>query len=93
MSAPEKSSYGRGARVLSIGIAVTGLVTFAYFAIASNVLDEDDYGGISLLWSIVFIVTSVIYRPIEQLLSRSISERRALGHSDHSLRTPLLLQG
>ena len=86
------SSYGRGARILSIGIATTGLVTFAFFAIASHVLDPGDYGGISLLWSIVFIVTSVIYRPIEQLLSRSISERRALGHADHSLRTPLLIQ-
>ncbi len=87
------SSYGRGARVLSAGIATTGLVTFAFFAIASHVLDADAYGGISLLWSIVFIVTSVIYRPIEQLLSRSISERRALGHAEHSLRGPLLLQG
>jgi len=87
------SSYGRGARVLSVGIATTGLVTFAFFAIASHVLDADAYGGISLLWSIVFIVTSVIYRPIEQLLSRSISERRALGHAEHSLRGPLLLQG
>ena len=87
-----RSSYGRGARILSIGIATTGLVTFAFFAIASHVLEPDDYGGISLLWSIVFIVTSVIYRPIEQLLSRSISERRALGHEAHSLRTPLLIQ-
>ena len=41
----------------------------------------------------MFIVTSVIYRPIEQLLSRSIAERRALGQAEHSLRTPLLLQG
>jgi hypothetical protein len=34
--------YARGARVLSIGIATTGLVTFAYFAVASHVLDEVD---------------------------------------------------
>lgn len=91
-SSTEKSSYGRGARVLSIGIATTGLVTFAFFAVASHVLSEVDYKGISLLWSVVFIVTSVIYRPIEQLLSRSISERRALGHAEHSLRVPLLIQ-
>jgi O-antigen/teichoic acid export membrane protein len=67
-------------------------VTFAFFAVASHVLDEVDYKGISLLWSVLFIVTSVIYRPIEQLLSRSIAERRALGHAEHSLRVPLLLQ-
>jgi O-antigen/teichoic acid export membrane protein len=86
-------SYGRGARVLSIGIAATGLVTFAYFAVASHVLDEVDYKGISLLWAVLFVVVSVIYRPIEQLLSRSIAERRALGHAEHPLRVPLLLQG
>ncbi len=68
-------------------------MTFAFFAVASHVLDEVDYKGISLLWSVLFIVTSVIYRPIEQLLSRSIAERRALGHAEHSLRVPLLLQG
>jgi O-antigen/teichoic acid export membrane protein len=88
----ESSSYGRGARILSIGIATTGVVTFGYFAVASHVLDEVEYKGVSLLWSLMFIIVSVIYRPIEQLLSRSIAERRALGHAAHSLRTPLTLQ-
>ena len=87
-----ESSYGRGARILSIGIATTGVVTFAYFAVASHVLDEVEYKGVSLLWSLMFIIVSVIYRPIEQLLSRSIAERRALGHAEHSLRAPLTLQ-
>ena len=54
-------------------IATTGLVTFAYFSLASHSLDEVDYKGISLLWSLMFIIVSVIYRPVEQLLSRSIA--------------------
>ena len=86
-------SYARGARILSVGIATTGVVTFAYFAVASHVLDAVEYKGVSLLWSVMFVIVSVIYRPIEQLLSRSIAERRALGHAAHSLRTPLTLQG
>src|ERR687897_627637 len=72
-------SYGRGARVLSIGIATTGLVTFAYFSLASHALSEVDYKGISLLWSVMFLIISIIYRPVEQLLSRTISSRRARG--------------
>ena len=40
-------SYGRGARILSVGIATTGLVTFAYFSLASHALSEVDYKGIS----------------------------------------------
>ena len=61
-------SYGSGARILSIGIASTGLLTFAYFSIASHVLNEFQAKRIDLLWSVMFVVISVIYRPIEQLL-------------------------
>ena len=85
--------YGRGARILSIGIATTGLVTFAYFSVASYVLDDAAYSQISLLWSALFVIVSVIYRPIELLLSRTIADRRARGFEhDHPLRTPLILQ-
>jgi len=86
-------AYFAGARVLSVGIAVTGVVTFAYFSVASYVLDPADYSGISLLWSVLFVTVSVLYRPIEQLLSRTIAHRRARGlEHDHPLRTPLLIQ-
>jgi O-antigen/teichoic acid export membrane protein len=73
------AGYGRGAAILSVGIGVTGLVTFAYFALASHALSHAAYGGITLLWSVVFAVTSVLYRPVEQLLSRTIADRDARG--------------
>lgn len=88
------TGYARGARLLSVGIASTGLFTFAYFALAANVLPKAQYGRISLLWAVLFVVLSVIYRPVEQLLSRSIADRRARGLAGgHPLRVPLLLQG
>ena len=83
MSASEEKSkartYGRGAAVLSAGIGVTGLVTFGYFALASHALSEAEYGRITLLWSALFITVSVLYRPVEQLLSRTIADRDARG--------------
>jgi O-antigen/teichoic acid export membrane protein len=88
-----KRSYASGARILSIGIASTGLLTFAYFSIASHVLREGEAKRVDLLWSIMFVIISVIYRPIEQLLSRTIAGRRARGHAQHSLRVPMLIQG
>ncbi|HUR84222.1 MAG TPA: oligosaccharide flippase family protein [Solirubrobacteraceae bacterium] len=93
LSAP-RSSYGRGARILSVGIATTGVVTFAYFALAAHALTPAQYTRISLLWSIMFVIVSVIYRPIEQLLSRTIAERRARGQSSGGahLRIALLIQ-
>ena len=69
--------------MLSVGIGVTGLITYAYFALASHSLSKDDYGRISLLWSAVFIVVSVLYRPVEQLLSRTIADRAARGQTGH----------
>src|SRR4051794_6206590 len=86
-------SYGRGARVLSAGIATTGLVTFAYFSLASHALSEVEYKGISVLWSVMFLIISIIYRPVEQLLSRTISARRARGlRPGHTLRNALAIQ-
>jgi O-antigen/teichoic acid export membrane protein len=95
LSASEGSrqrSYGSGARILSVGIACTGLLTLAYFSISSHVLGEQAASRIALLWSIMFVIISVIYRPIEQLLSRTIAERRARGHSQHSVRVPIAIQ-
>jgi O-antigen/teichoic acid export membrane protein len=86
-------SYGAGARILSVGIATTGLVTFAFFSLASHGLSEVDYKGISLLWSVLFLIISIIYRPVEQLLSRTISVRRARGiRGGHPLRIAVLIQ-
>lgn len=73
--------YGRGAAVLSVGLGATGLITFAYFSLASYVLDASDYGGVTLLWSSVFITVAVLYRPVEQLLSRTIADRDARGQA------------
>ena len=62
-------------------IGVTGLVTYAYFSLASHTLSSHDYGEITLLWSAIFIIVSVLYRPVEQLLSRTISDRDVRGQT------------
>lgn len=78
--------------MLSVGIASTGALTFAYFAIASHVLGEVSAKRIDLLWSIMFVTISVIYRPIEQLLSRTIAERRARVADEQPLHIPIAIQ-
>ena len=84
-TAETRSGYGRGAAILSVGIGTTGLITFAYFSLASYALPASQYGQITLLWSAIFITVSVLYRPVEQLLSRTIADRDARGvtGSDH----------
>ena len=92
-SSQGQQQYVRGARVLAIGVGATGLLTFVYFALSSHLLSASDYGELTVLWAALFIVISVIYRPIEQLLSRSIADRRARGAAgNHPLRGPILIQ-
>ena len=85
-------SFASGARILTIGIASTGIFTFLYLATASHVLNAQSYSRISLCWAIMFVILSVIYRPIEQLLSRTIADRRARGLEGHPLRVPAAIQ-
>ncbi len=75
----EARSYGRRASLLSIGVGLTGLITYLFFALASHELSAEQYGQVAVLWSAVFIVVSVLQRPVEQLLSRTVSENLAQG--------------
>jgi O-antigen/teichoic acid export membrane protein len=73
------ADYGKTASFLAVGVGLTGAITYAYFFIASHVLSKPDYGEITVLWSAVFITVSTLYRPVDQLLSRHISERLVKG--------------
>lgn len=75
----EAASYGRRASLLSLGVGLTGLITYLYFVIASHELSATEYGEVVVLWSAVFITVSTLQRPVEQLLSRTISDYTAKG--------------
>ncbi|MGN6558839.1 MAG: lipopolysaccharide biosynthesis protein [Solirubrobacterales bacterium] len=77
--AATSAEYGKTASFLAIGVGLTGVITYAYFLIASHNLSKSDYGQITVLWSAVFITISTLYRPVEQLLSRHVSERLTRG--------------
>jgi O-antigen/teichoic acid export membrane protein len=82
------ADYGKTASFLAIGVGLTGVITYVYFFIASHVLSKSDYGEITVVWSAVFITVSTLYRPVDQLLSRHISERLAKGEP---VREPVLV--
>ena len=73
----EARRYGRSAMLLSVGIGTAGVLTYLYFALASHNLSRAEYGQIVVLWSAVMITISIVHRPVEQLLSRTIAERQA----------------
>ena len=86
--------YGRRASLLSVGVGLTGLLTYVYFFIASHQLDRVDYGELTVLWSAVFITVSVLYRPVDQLLSRQIAENIERGGTELGpVRVAVRIQG
>jgi O-antigen/teichoic acid export membrane protein len=78
-------SYGRAASLLTASLATAGVLAYVYFAVASHSLDREAYGQIVVLWSIVFLLVSTLFRPVEQLLAKTVAElsehERPLGHA------------
>ena len=67
--------YGRHAALLTVAVGISGVLVYVYFSISSHTLSADDYGELAVLWSIVYVVGGVLFRPAEQLLARSLAER------------------
>ena len=93
-TASASRSYGRSAGLLTVALGIAGVLTYAYFAIASHSLDAEQYGNIVILWSVVFLLASTLFRPIEQLLTRTLAEREQVGAaSADALRAAAVIQG
>lgn len=92
-AANETRRYGRSAAQLTAALGVAGVLTYVFFALASRGLDRDEYGEIVVLWSAVFLLSATLFRPIEQLLARTLAERDHAGEdSADALRAAGLIQ-
>jgi O-antigen/teichoic acid export membrane protein len=74
--------YGRTAGIVSFGIALSGVLLYTFFALASHSLTAGEYGDVVVLWLIVFGAVSTLFRPVEQLLARELATARAVGRSE-----------
>ena len=90
----ETRQYGRSAGLLTIALGMAGLLAYAFFAVSSHTLDKHAYGTIVVLWSVNFVVAATLFRPTEQLLSRTLAEHEEAGEgAGHVLRIAALIQG
>ena len=82
----ETRRYGRSAAQLTLALGLGGVLTYVFFALCSHTLDRDEYGEIVVLWSVVFLLASTLFRPVEQLLARTLAERdQAQAQTDDAL--------
>ncbi len=78
-----------GALLMSAGTIGSGLLAYAFNAVAARALGPEAYGPIAVLWAAMFLVAVVLFRPVEQTLSRAIAERTATGEDVRSVVRPV----
>lgn len=70
-----------GAALLSVGTVASGVLAYVFIVLAARTLGPAAYGPIAVLWAAVFLTSIVLFRPLEQVLSRGIAERLAQDQS------------
>ncbi len=68
-----------GAVVVGLGLGLSGVATYAFFAVASRSLDAASYAAVGVLWSLLFAVGNGVMQPLEQEVARAVADRRARG--------------
>lgn len=63
--------------LLSIGTVCAGVFAYAFNVLAARALGPKAFGPVAALWAAIFIGAVVLFRPLEQTLSRNIAERSA----------------
>jgi O-antigen/teichoic acid export membrane protein len=69
----------REATTLSIGTLASGVLAYAFNVIAAHSLGPAVYGAIGALWGGMFLLAVLLFRPVEQTLSRAIADQVARG--------------
>ena len=68
-----------GTLAVGVGLAVTGVAAYAFLVISARQLGPTEYGGLSVLWALVFLIGGGFFLPLEQEVSRQLVGRRVAG--------------
>jgi O-antigen/teichoic acid export membrane protein len=80
-----RSIAGEGRRVsllssaslLTVAMVASGLLAYVFQILAARALDPEAFGQIAVLWGATFLVSIVLFRPLEQTLARALADRAA----------------
>ncbi len=69
----------RGSGAVGGWLLVSGLGAYGFLTVAAKAIGSDEYGALSALWGLGFLVSTGCFLPVEQELSRALSDRNARG--------------
>lgn len=83
MTTPDPSpvSPWRGPAVISAGLVVLGVASYAFLTVAARVLSPVEYAELAAFWSLVFAVLAGTFFPFELEGTRMASAARVAGRS------------
>ena len=69
----------RDAALMSIGTLASGVLAYVFNVLAARSLGPEAYGAIGALWAGMFLLAVLLFRPVEQTVSRAIADQVARG--------------
>lgn len=88
MSLRDRSPLPEGATAIGVGLVVNGIATYAFLVVARRALGEAAYGGLAVLWGLVYILGPGLFQPLEQEVARATANRASRNEGS----APLLRQ-
>jgi O-antigen/teichoic acid export membrane protein len=64
---------------MSIGTLASGVLAYAFNVLAARALGPAAYGAVGALWGGMFLLAVLLFRPIEQTVSRAVADHVARG--------------
>jgi O-antigen/teichoic acid export membrane protein len=74
----------RDAALMSIGTLASGVLAYVFNVLAARSLGPEAYGAIGALWAGMFLLAVLLFRPVEQTISRAIADQLARGQDARS---------
>ena len=62
-----------------MGLVINGIATYAFLVVARRALGDESYGGLAVLWGLVYILGPGLFQPLEQEVARATAERGSRG--------------
>jgi O-antigen/teichoic acid export membrane protein len=67
------------ATLMSIGTLASGVLAYAFNVLAARALGPAGYAAVGALWGGMFLLAVLLFRPIEQTISRAVADKVARG--------------
>ena len=69
----------RDAALLSIGTVASGVLAYAFNVLAARALGPEAFAAVGALWAGMFLIAVLLFRPLEQTVSRTVADHVARG--------------